>query len=205
MPLATRDGSGGGRPPARDAILDAARSLFATHGIRGTTVRAIAQRSGRSNTLLYYYFPKKRDLLDALLVLPEPVEALPRPSWTFRDLWLTADSLVDFVYSWTDRSDLLRMLVVESYAGNERVIELVHSQHALFISSLVPILEASCGGDATAVARALAAALTGLLWHCVMTEGERFNEVLHRPSERERVRNTILMILPLPHAVPGAA
>jgi AcrR family transcriptional regulator len=203
MPLSSRDSAG--RPSTREAILDAARTLFATHGLRGTTVRAIAERSGLSNTLLYYYFPKKNDLLDALLLPPDPLEPPVASAWTFRDLWTVADSLVDFFYSWVDRSDLLRMLVVESYAGNERVISMVRTESDAYVARVAPILSPACGDRAPAVARALCVTLLGLLWQCIMQEGERFSEVLHRPSERERVRNTILMILPPPEAELGAA
>src|SRR5688572_20306038 len=103
MPIATRDGAGGGRTPAREAILDAARSLFASHGLRGTTVRAIARRSGLSNTLLYYYFPKKDDLLDALLVPPDVLAPPATKTWTGQSLSTATEYITETFYRWANK------------------------------------------------------------------------------------------------------
>jgi TetR/AcrR family transcriptional regulator len=60
-----------GRPPAgvdqRGRILDAAVTLFAEHGIVGTTLRAIATAAGVTPALLHYYFTSKAKLVEVLL------------------------------------------------------------------------------------------------------------------------------------------
>lgn len=51
----------------RQTIMDAAVTLFAEKGFRGTTTREIAQAVGVSEPVLYEHFPSKRDLYAAIL------------------------------------------------------------------------------------------------------------------------------------------
>ena len=56
------------QPPAarRQAILDAAASLLAAHGLAGTSVDAVAQQAGIAKGTVYLYFASRSDLLAAL-------------------------------------------------------------------------------------------------------------------------------------------
>jgi AcrR family transcriptional regulator len=77
-----RPGAGG---ESRDAILRAARVLFARLGFRGTTMRAVAKRAGVDMALVHYFFGSKPNLFAASVELPidpERVTALlaARPS-----------------------------------------------------------------------------------------------------------------------------
>jgi AcrR family transcriptional regulator len=66
-----------GSPDTRAAILDAARALFATSGLSGTSVRAVAARAGVDPALVHHYFGTKDDLFMAALALPfDPRELL---------------------------------------------------------------------------------------------------------------------------------
>ena len=59
---------------SREALLTAARQLFAEHGYERTTMRAIAARAAVDPALIYHYFPGgKRALLAATLTLPPQV------------------------------------------------------------------------------------------------------------------------------------
>ncbi len=65
-----------GRPPSstgsqREAILSAARGIFATNGFRGTTMRAVAGQAGVDVALVAHYFTNKEGLFTATLQLPE--------------------------------------------------------------------------------------------------------------------------------------
>nr|WP_235948192.1 TetR/AcrR family transcriptional regulator [Candidatus Frankia alpina] len=51
----------------RSRILAAAISLFAEQGYAGTSVRDISERLGVTKAALYYHFPSKETILDALL------------------------------------------------------------------------------------------------------------------------------------------
>lgn len=53
--------------PARDDILKACAELFAVHGFKGTSTRMIADRVGIRQPSLFHHFPKKADILDALI------------------------------------------------------------------------------------------------------------------------------------------
>jgi len=59
-----------GSPDTRAAILDAARALFATGGMSGTSVRAVAARAGVDPALVHHYFGTKDELFVAALQLP---------------------------------------------------------------------------------------------------------------------------------------
>lgn len=54
-------------PDTRDQILAAAGELFTEQGFSQTSLREIAQRVGITKAALYYHFPSKSDILDALV------------------------------------------------------------------------------------------------------------------------------------------
>ena len=51
----------------REAILAAAQTLFLKHGLRGTSMEAIARQAGVAKPTLYAYFPDKAAIFSALL------------------------------------------------------------------------------------------------------------------------------------------
>jgi AcrR family transcriptional regulator len=51
----------------REAILEAAQQLFLKHGLRGTSMEAIARDAGIAKPTLYVYFPDKAAIFAALL------------------------------------------------------------------------------------------------------------------------------------------
>ena len=66
-----------GGPDTREAILAAARDLFAVNGFDRTTIRAVATRAGVDPALVHHYFGTKDQLLAASLDLPmDPVAVL---------------------------------------------------------------------------------------------------------------------------------
>ncbi len=76
------------RPDTRSQILDAALEEFAAHGFRGATIKRIAQRARlRSQALIYWYFPAKEALFQAVLgqhlpivqMVLDPAPLLDRP------------------------------------------------------------------------------------------------------------------------------
>jgi len=75
-------------PDRRNQILDAALEEFAAHGFRGATIKRIAQRAKlRSQALIYWYFPAKEALFQAVLgqhlpivqMVLDPTPLLDRP------------------------------------------------------------------------------------------------------------------------------
>jgi AcrR family transcriptional regulator len=66
-----------GSPDTRSAILDAARTLFASGGLSGTSIRAVAAKAGVDPALVHHYFGSKDDLFVAALAPPvDPRELL---------------------------------------------------------------------------------------------------------------------------------
>ena len=72
----------------RQQIVDAAFDEFAEHGFRGATIKRIAQRAKlRSQALIYWYFPAKEALFEAVLgqqlpilrMVLDPAPVLDRP------------------------------------------------------------------------------------------------------------------------------
>jgi TetR/AcrR family transcriptional regulator, regulator of autoinduction and epiphytic fitness len=75
-------------PDRRQQIVDAAFAEFAEHGFRGATIKRIAQRARlRSQALIYWYFPAKEALFEAVLgqhlpilrMVLDPAPLLDRP------------------------------------------------------------------------------------------------------------------------------
>jgi len=50
----------------RESILDAASSFFIEKGFGGTNINDIADKLGMTRTAVYYYFPSKESILEAL-------------------------------------------------------------------------------------------------------------------------------------------
>lgn len=65
-----------GGPDARQAVLSAARELFAERGFERTTMRAVGARAGVDPALIYHYFGDKDRLLAAAIEPPVDLTAL---------------------------------------------------------------------------------------------------------------------------------
>ena len=70
----------------RQAILDAAFEEFSTKGFQGATIKSIARAAGvRSPALLYWYFPTKEDLFQAVLGQHAPILQVVLDPGSLRD------------------------------------------------------------------------------------------------------------------------
>lgn len=65
-------------------IMLAARELYETEGVAATSMAAIARKAGITRTLLYYYFPNKQAVTDA--VLDDYIEDLVESVSTWNEL-----------------------------------------------------------------------------------------------------------------------
>lgn len=82
------------REETRQLIKDAAFELFAQQGFSDTSVRAIAQKAGKSKGLIYHYFNSKEDILQAI----------------FDDLTALGDEAMDFPENQSPKERLQYML-----------------------------------------------------------------------------------------------
>ena len=72
-----RTGRRPGVSGTREAILDAARRVFAEHGYQHATIRDVARLAGVDPALVHHYFGKKQELFVAAVRLPvNPAEQL---------------------------------------------------------------------------------------------------------------------------------
>jgi len=73
-----RTGRRPGKPGTRQAVLDAARQLFAERGYDGASVRDIAGAAGVDPALVHHYFGSKQELFLTVLGAPvNPAEMVP--------------------------------------------------------------------------------------------------------------------------------
>jgi AcrR family transcriptional regulator len=149
-----------GRPrdaaATRQALLDAARQLFASAGYDATTVRAIADRAGVNQALLFRYFGSKEGLFDEA-VLGDALQLLadgPREHLLERTLGaiLAAD----------DRGGEILMAVLRA-AGSAQVAEDVRERlGAAYVDAFAAQVDTDDPGDATVRAELLLAWLLGI-------------------------------------------
>jgi AcrR family transcriptional regulator len=77
--MARRSGRRPGNPGTREAILAAARDIFAERGFDGASIRAIATSAGVDPALVHHYFGTKEQLFRATIDIPfNPQELLPQ-------------------------------------------------------------------------------------------------------------------------------
>jgi AcrR family transcriptional regulator len=74
--MSTRGRRPYGSPDARQALLGAARELFAERGFDRTTMRAVGTRAGVDPALIYHYFGDKNGLLAAVIEPPIDLAAV---------------------------------------------------------------------------------------------------------------------------------
>ena len=89
-----------GEPDTREAILAAARTLFAANGYAATSLRSVARTAGVDAALVHHYFDDKPALFAAALALPlqpalivatlrqgDPAQAGARLAAVYLSLW----------------------------------------------------------------------------------------------------------------------
>jgi AcrR family transcriptional regulator len=100
--------AGGRRPGAtttREDILDAARSLFATRGYDGTTIRGIATSAGVDPALVHHFFGSKDELFLTVLQVPETVMSQVPALVSDGDLDGAGERLARFYLALFERAD----------------------------------------------------------------------------------------------------
>jgi TetR/AcrR family transcriptional regulator len=99
----------------RRRILDAARRVFATRGIDGARVDAIAARAGTNKRMLYYYFGSKDGLFRAVLR-----QRLADRAPTSQLVRVGPDRLADLHDRLASQPDYVRLLMWEALERGRR-------------------------------------------------------------------------------------
>ncbi len=74
-------------------ILDTSRALFTQHGFKKTTMGDIARSLGKAKSSLYYYYPSKEDIFEAVLY-EEMDELLDQIRTSIRDAQNSKEKLI---------------------------------------------------------------------------------------------------------------
>ena len=118
-----RGGDGG---DTRERILSAAAALFADHGYRGTSMVAVADAAGLSQTGLLHHFPSKELLLAGVLQRRDEQDMAAVGPGTEAHGWEVFDRLVALVEHNTHREPFVRLFT--AMAGE--AIDVDHPGHS---------------------------------------------------------------------------
>lgn len=185
-----------GSDRTRARILEAAMEAFARHGFDGTSVRSIAARCGLSDAAVFYYFPTKRHLLDALWDVaptgdfPSPVPGRPLNADVIRELVVATMriSARNFTY--------LRLVAREVLRSDETAIAIRNASRARWRKALRGHLEPA-GPRAPALVELFTAAVTGYLLRLEIEHGDEYPRLMLDPDVQERVVQAVLRLIPI--------
>ena len=134
------------RRSTRDMILDVAARLFATKGLRQTTIEAIATEAGRGRRTVYMYFANKAEIYEA--VVQREIRSIIKP---LHDVVSSGDDFETILYQYakarTDGLYALRQrnpLLLKDFAqGHSRVEKLRQRLNREEIRILAPFFHNS--------------------------------------------------------------
>lgn len=181
-----------GRIETRERILAVACELFARHGYRGTTIRMIANGSRLTDPAVYYYFPTKRVLHDALLV--EPLVESPLPAST--DLETAITTLINFFTSYAAKSDLVRVSFRAQISGAPTAVKLRGDIDLTYRQMIGPFFRQYYGEAAGQLEDIVTFMLSGLFWDAILRYGDNFETVVRQDGFQQRLRQILRAVLP---------
>ena len=149
----------------RQRILDAAREVFAEHGLEGASLRAIAARAGYTPAALYFHFERREAIYAALLRasladLAEAIRAAATGPQAFR---AGALALFDFYAARPQELALGLYLGPGGPAPRGLGQGIDPALNALLLAALAPIRAAATGPEPDARVAEIFAHAVGLL------------------------------------------
>jgi len=192
------------RDDTRARILAAAMEAFARDGFDGTSVRSIARRCGISDAGVFYYFPTKRHLLEALWN-EAPAGSFPvgEPGAP-----LTAERLAELVRATihisAENFTYLRLVARQALSSDETAIALRNASRARWRTALMKHFQAA-GPHAAELVETFAAAVTGYLLRLEIETGDAFPEAVRDERFQGRVIRAVQRLLPVAPGEPAAA
>jgi len=176
----------------REAILEAARELFARKGYAGTTVRAIAARLELTDPAIYYHFHSKRNLWENVLDSASvQAPALPAES----DPEEVTDWLIDFFFAYVEQAGLVRMLLREQFGSDPPSRAFRERSLGTYHVAAIGLLRTTYGERARPILDALTCLLSGIIWDGVLAYGDAFTDVARQPAFKARVRDLVRLTL----------
>ena len=176
----------------RQRILDAATELFEQRGFAGTSIRDLAVRVGMTKAALYYHFPSKEEVLQALLTpFMDDIDRIIAA--TAAGQWSRAELVKRLITQMNERGEFLNAVLSDPSV-----------KHAMFerlgmanrVASLLRVLAGS--DDPTALLRgrcAMGALMSGLLHHDHSGPDGQPQRPLLTPDEQETICSAVLAVL----------
>ena len=193
-----------GRARTRARILSAALALFAADGFDQTSVRDIADKCGLTDAAVYYYYPTKRAILNALWDVPQ-AELLRR---FVPGAQLTEEGLVQLVDAMLDgaaaHDALVRVMVRGVLDNDQTALALRNQTMAYWRSYLMPHFE-TCFTREEAALRvdALVMITIGVTFSAQIDHPTGFPRFCRSRAFREHVRALVLSSIPLDNRGKG--
>jgi AcrR family transcriptional regulator len=164
-----RGGDGG---DTRERILSAAATLFADRGYRGTSMVAVAEAAGLSQTGLLHHFPSKELLLAGVLQRRDEQDRAALDLGSEPRGWEVLDQLATLVRRNTEREPFVRLFTAmagEAIDADHPGHQWLRSHHEQASDTIVAALrqaqaDGTCAPDAPVehIARVTLAAMDGL-------------------------------------------
>lgn len=131
----------------RRALLDAARSLVAAKGVKGTTIAQIAAKAGVAKGLLFYYFKDKESIIQAIAEELDAgymaaLQSRPKDQSALESL----HQLFDFHFSFLERVPEGAQFVYQSIAAPRSATAIGFYEH-LYQRILEILKEGACCGE----------------------------------------------------------
>lgn len=172
--------------------------LFAANGFDETSVRSIAEKCGLTDAALYYYYPSKRAILDALWDVPQS-RALREQA---AEGVLTEGRMVQLVDIMLDaaaaQDAIVRLIVRGALDNDETALALRNQTMAYWRSYLMPQFETSFTHDEAALrVDGLMMIILGATFAGQIDSPGEFPRLCRSRAYREHVRALVLSAIPL--------
>lgn len=177
----------------RERILAVACGLFAQRGYQGTTIRLIAEGAGITDPAVYYYFPTKRALHDALLV--EPLIGTPLSPTSSLESAITI--LVKFFTGYAASADLVRLSFREQITGSPAGIQFRRDNDTTYREMVRPFFERYYGDEAGQMEDLATFMLSGLFWDALLRCGEDFESTISGDGFQRKLHLLLSSVLPV--------
>lgn len=165
----------------REALLRATVRVAAKRGLRGLTLRAVAEEAGVNNTLIVHYFGSRENLLSAALAwsVDQSITAVNLSDFS-HDSVAFRDALIAFAGSEQDTSIFQYEMILESSRRAE-LRPAVKELYRAFVTTLSTGLLRSDGPVEPGLSLAMFAALDGLVLQflCRSIDAEQFADAMN--------------------------
>ncbi|MEP7216607.1 MAG: helix-turn-helix domain-containing protein [Anaerolineaceae bacterium] len=177
----------------RDRILAVACALFARRGYQGTTIRLIAKGAGVTDPAVYYYFPTKRALHDALLVEP----LIDTPLTSTSDLESAIATMVTFFTGYAASADLVRLSFREQISSTPAGVQFRRDNDATYRKLVRPFFVNYYGDEASQREDLVTFLLCGLFWDAILRYGDSFESHVRGDGFQQNLLELLRSVLPV--------